>query len=203
MSAEEARQLLVKVLRGWRKRSFERLTKRVNREATQGILRGSFGTEYHITIRVYVEDHQDLLIVGWISSAKHDLRPVCECIRKSTDGYFERAPYGKWMDLLLSIDRDLAREQNQAQQAKLMDRLLEHWYRLNYDQLVARIDRPSVTGEIFGPDGMPYQFEIIVVWDDIRRGTVQVLATIEGGDIRAYSTLYDGLIMTREGRYLK
>ena len=56
--------------------------------------------------------------------------------------------------------------------------------------------------EITQPDGVIYQIEIQVMWDDKPEGDIRVMGSIDDGGWRADVPLTDSFIMTPEGRFL-
>ena len=65
-------------------------------------------------------------------------------------------------------------------------------------RLIGKLDVFDVTE----PDGVIYQIEIQVMWDDKPEGDIRVIGAIDDAGWRAFIPLTDSFIMTPEGRFL-
>ncbi|MBN1911973.1 MAG: hypothetical protein JW818_19785 [Pirellulales bacterium] len=76
---------------------------------------------------------------------------------------------------------------------------LARWSQRAYDDLVSRIGNGPATGEIEGPSGTTYQFEIDVLRDGPPGGNVRIVGSIDDGGIRAFFPLTDSFALTPDG----
>ena len=90
---------------------------------------------------------------------------------------------------------------NAREARALLSLELARWRERSYDELVSRIDAEPVTGEITGPPGVRYQFEIQVFWDAKPGGVVRVLGSIDDGGLRAFAPVSDGFLMRADGTF--
>ena len=71
-----------------------------------------------------------------------------------------------------------------------------------YAQLVARVPGEPVHIERIGPAGVPYQIEIVCIWDGAEGGDVHVMASIDDGGWRAVAPFTRSFIKTADGRFV-
>ena len=64
-------------------------------------------------------------------------------------------------------------------------------------ELIGQID----TYEVETPDGLTYQIEMQVFWDDKPDGDIRVIGAINDGKWRAFFPLSDDFIMTPDGAF--
>ena len=65
-------------------------------------------------------------------------------------------------------------------------------------ELIGRVD----ASEVATPDGLAYQIEIQVFWDDKPDGDIRVIGAIDDSGWRAFFPLGDSFIMTPDGAFL-
>lgn len=91
---------------------------------------------------------------------------------------------------------------NEREARELLRDELARWRRRRHDELAARIDAEPATGELTGPSGTAYGFEIQVVWDAAPGGNLRVLASIDGGGLRALRPWCDDFILAPDGTFV-
>lgn len=73
---------------------------------------------------------------------------------------------------------------NTAEASTLLETQLTVWRARAYGELVAAVG--TVTHlEIPAPSGARYQIDVEVVWDDVPRGPLRLIASIDDGGVRA------------------
>jgi hypothetical protein len=83
----------------------------------------------------------------------------------------------------------------------LLRERLARYRSLSYEELSSRIGSVEVE-ELAGPDGVTYQLEFQVFWDDKRGGDVRVSGGIDGGTISALLPLTDSFIRAPDGTFV-
>jgi hypothetical protein len=71
----------------------------------------------------------------------------------------------------------------------------------SYDELKEIIDKP-IAYEITNPNGVKYQIEIEVFWDDKKNGNIRVLGNIDDGGLSAFRPLSDDFIKSPSGEFI-
>ncbi len=69
-----------------------------------------------------------------------------------------------------------------------------------YEELKGLVDQVEAY-DVASPDGLAYQIEVQVRWDDEPDGNIRVTGAIDDGGWHAFLPLTDGLIVTPDGTF--
>lgn len=77
-----------------------------------------------------------------------------------------------------------------AEALALLNAVLASLEQESYADLVRRVESdPLLVTQRTGASGTEYQIEVSVLWDDVSRGPVRVMASIDDGGWRAFAPL--------------
>ncbi len=79
---------------------------------------------------------------------------------------------------------------------------LASWRRRSYDDLAGVIGGEPWVSEVEGDDGVAYQLEVDVFWDDGAGGAVRVMGAVDDGGLRVFAPLTESFIMARDGSFV-
>ncbi len=91
---------------------------------------------------------------------------------------------------------------NKEEARRLIDEVLVSYREKPYEALRRMIGGETVTGELKGPSGTRYQFEIDTFWDDRPDGNIRVLGAIDDGGWRAYLPLCSDFIKAPDDSFV-
>jgi hypothetical protein len=90
---------------------------------------------------------------------------------------------------------------DEAEAAALLEDKLREYRARPYAELEALIGTVE-TGELTGPTGVSYQFEIEAVWDALADGNIRVIGAIDDGGMRAFKPLGSDFIVAPDGSFV-
>lgn len=93
------------------------------------------------------------------------------------------------------------KKQVKVEAKKVMAEELETYRAKPYEELAGLVDK-TFAYEKAGPSGTMYQIEILVFWDDRRKGNVRVCCSIDDFGWRSFCPLTDGFIKSPSGRFV-
>jgi hypothetical protein len=90
---------------------------------------------------------------------------------------------------------------NTGEAKTLLQEKLAEYRSYRYDSLLRLLSEQDVF-EIVGPSGAVYQVEVHAVWDDVRKGDIRVIGTIDDGRWRAFFPVTSDFAMRADGTFV-
>lgn len=90
---------------------------------------------------------------------------------------------------------------DREQAIALLARKLQIYRAMSYEQLRALVGRVEPYN-FEASDGMHWQIEIQIIWDEKPNGDIRVLGAIDASDLRAFLPLTDDFIVAPDGTFV-
>jgi hypothetical protein len=84
----------------------------------------------------------------------------------------------------------------------LIEKALQPYRSRSYSELEALVGVGPATGEIEGPSGFQYHFEIEVLWDARPRGNIRVIGAIDDMKWRSFNPVCADFIVAPDGSFV-
>ncbi len=84
---------------------------------------------------------------------------------------------------------------------ELIEKKVGQWRTCPYSKIERLLDAPE-RGEISGPSGVCYQFEVEAFWDAAAGGNIRVAGTIHDGGWSAFHPISTDFIMAPDGSFV-
>ena len=91
---------------------------------------------------------------------------------------------------------------NKTESIWVIETELEAFRSKPYSELAFLVDTEPTTGQILGPSGKEYQFEIMVFWDDRPDGDIRVIGNADDGGWRAYFPMGTGFVKAPDDTFV-